>query len=78
LVARAWIVAAPNAPREHETGDVRAMDLAAPELHPVGLGDALDARADALAHADALRAVARRIGARLARKVLGHPAVESE
>jgi hypothetical protein len=64
LVARAWIVASPEAQPEHDTGDVRARDLLAPQQ--VG-------RADLFAHADATRAVARRVGQRLALKVLGHP-----
>jgi hypothetical protein len=69
IVARAWIATAPGAEHERDTGDMRAADLVAPEL---------TARADALSHADALRAAARRIGARLARKVLGHPAPSNE
>jgi hypothetical protein len=66
LVARAWIVAEPGGARVRDTGDVRAEDLVA--VDP-------EARADALHHADALRAVARRVGARLARRVLGQPAI---
>jgi hypothetical protein len=65
LVARAWLVAAPDSPREHDTGDLRAADLVAPE--------GVEQR-DLLAHLDATRAVARRVGRRLALKVLGHPA----
>jgi hypothetical protein len=65
LVARAWLVSAPDAPHEHDTGDMRAGDLVSPRP---------DAQQDLLAHLDASRAVARRIGTRLALKVLGHPA----
>ena len=65
LVARAWLVSAPDAPHEHDTGDMRAGDLVSPRP---------DAQRDLLAHMDASRAVARRIGTRLALKVLGHPA----
>lgn len=69
LVARAWIVASPGAPPEHDTGDVRARDLVLPQ--PTG-------RADAFSHADAARAVARRVGHRLALRVLGHPIAADE
>lgn len=69
LVARAWIVRADGAEAEHDTGDVRARDLVATQS--VG-------RADLFAHGDATRAVARRIGQRLALKVLGHPIVVDE
>ena len=65
LVARAWLVSAPDAPHEHETGDMRASDLVAPQG---------EAREDLFAHLDTSRAVARRVGTRLALKVLGHPA----
>jgi hypothetical protein len=69
LVARAWIAPSPGAPPEHDTGDVSAHDL-------VGRSDV--ARADLFAHEDAARAVARRVGQRLALKVLGHPIVAEE
>jgi hypothetical protein len=69
LVARAWIVADAGGPKLRDTGDVHAEDL---------VGAEADARVDALRHADALRAVARRMGARLARKVLGEPVVQEE
>jgi hypothetical protein len=69
IVARAWIVAEAGGPALHDTGDMRAEDL---------VGADADARVDVLHHTDALRAVARRIGARLARKVLGQPAVQGD
>jgi hypothetical protein len=65
LVARAWLVSSAEAPHEHDTGDMRATDLVSPRG---------DAQSDLLAHLDASRAVARRVGRRLALKVLGHPA----
>jgi hypothetical protein len=65
LVARAWLVPAIDAPHEHDTGDMRAADLVAPQGA---------AQQDLVAHLDATRAVARRVGRRLALKVLGHPA----
>jgi hypothetical protein len=74
VVARAWVVRANGAPLEHDTGDVHAMDVVAVDTR----AGALDPRADALHHADALRAVARRVGRRLALHVLGHPVAPDE
>ncbi len=74
LVARAWLVEAKDAPPMRDTGDVRAMDLVATDS---ALG-AIDTRADTLRHEDALRAVARRVGERLALRVLGHPTPSDE
>ena len=74
LVARAWLVRSADAAPERDTGDVRAMDL-------VGVDTALtalDPRRDALHHADAIRAVARRVGKRLAARILGHPVAVDE
>ena len=69
VVARAWLVASKDAPREHDTGDVRAQDA-------ITIG--ATAQADSFQHADAARAVARRVGQKLARRVLGHPAATQE
>lgn len=69
VVARAWIVASAGGEPMHDTGDMRGSDVVAPAGTRV---------AEALQHADAVRAVARRIGARLARKVLGHAGVTDE
>jgi hypothetical protein len=74
LVARAWIVGSPDAPHERDTGDVRAIDVVASSF----AAGAPDARADAIEHEDALRAAARRVGERLALRVLGHPAPSDE
>ncbi len=74
LVARAWVVRAREGERERDTGDIRAMDV-------VGLdtvGEKLDPRRDVLHHGDALRAVARRVGRRIALRVLGHPVAVDE
>jgi hypothetical protein len=65
VVARAWIVPTKDAPAERETGDVRTEETLA--VQP-------SAAADALAEADAARAAARRLGRKLALRVLGHPA----
>lgn len=64
VVARAWLERAEGAPAERSTGDVRA------ELELAAEGDAVS---DAIAHGDALRAAARRLGQRLALRILGHP-----
>ncbi len=72
--ARAWLVPAPGAAPERDTGDVRAMDLVATEAFASGGAP----RTDLFQHEDALRAVARRLGARLAARVLGHPVASDE
>jgi hypothetical protein len=74
MVARAWIVRAKDAPPERDTGDVHAMDVVTLDTR---LGQ-LDPRADALHHEDALRAVARRVGRRIALRVLGFPIAADE
>jgi hypothetical protein len=74
LVARAWLVNAPGAATENDTGDLRAVDLVALDA-PTG---ALNARADAFHHVDALRAAARRLGHRLGARVLGQPTATDE
>jgi hypothetical protein len=83
ISARAWIVRAPDAAPESDTGDLRAEDSIAVDetgqagqlseggLHP-------DPRAGAFHYADALRAAARRLGRRLAYKVTGEPAVSDD
>jgi hypothetical protein len=74
LVARAWIVRAPGARPESDTGDVRAEDVATVD----GLVGAPDPRASAFHYADALRATARRLGRKLARRVVGAPAASED
>jgi hypothetical protein len=74
LVARAYIVFGPGGAEERDTGDVRAMDLVASDL---SLG-VPNPGADAMHHADALRLVARRLGERLALRVLGNPTASDE
>jgi len=64
VLARAWVERAPGAARERETGDLRAVDA---------MGAEADARLEALRFDDASRAAARRLGERLARRVLGEP-----
>lgn len=65
VVARAWVVVSKNAPAERDTGDLRAEETLAVQA---------SAPADALAQEDAARAAARRLGRKLALRVLGHPA----
>ncbi len=74
LVARAYVVLGPGAAEERDTGDVRAMDLVASD---VSMG-VPDPKADAMHHSDALRLVARRLGERLALRVLGNPTASDE
>lgn len=79
IVARAWVVFAAGAEPLRDTGDVRALDLAGAD-DPAGAaaspvsGD----RRDFFRHEDVLRAAARRVGIRLAQRVLGHPVALDE
>jgi hypothetical protein len=70
MVARAWIAPAPGASPEHDTGDTRARELISVDE----TAGALDPRASGFHQADALRAAARRLGQKLARRLMGHPA----
>jgi len=74
VVARAWVMVSEDAEPTRDTGDVRAMDAVAIS----GTGALPDPRTDELHHEDALRAAARRLGGRLAARVLGHPAPSDE
>jgi hypothetical protein len=74
LVARAWIVRTPGARAESDTGDVRAEEVAAVDE----LVASPDPRASGFHYADALRAAARRLGRKLARRVVGVPAASEE
>jgi hypothetical protein len=74
LVARACLVRAAGGPCERDTGDVRAMDLAASDLS-MGVPDVMS---DAFHHRDAMRDVGKRLGSRLAAHMLGHPTASDE
>jgi hypothetical protein len=74
IAARAWVVIAPGAAPESDTGDVRAEETVAVDMGPSGP----DPRASGFHEADALRAAARRLGRRLAYKVTGEPAASDE
>jgi hypothetical protein len=69
LVARAWVVRTKGGERERDTGDVRAFET---------VSAAADARASSFRHDDALRAAGRRVGQRLAARVLGLPSGADE
>jgi hypothetical protein len=69
LVARAWVQKAPGAERERDTGDVRAFETVA---------IAGEARGAAFRHSDALRAAGRRLGRRLASRIMGLPSPNEE
>jgi len=64
VLARAWVERVPNGPHERDTGDVRTVETMAVEG---------DARLEALRLDDASRAAARRLGERLARRLMGEP-----
>jgi hypothetical protein len=63
-MARAWLERTEGGAKERQTGDLRAVDVMQVEG---------DARLEALRFDDASRAAARRLGERLARRVLGEP-----
>lgn len=69
LVGRAWVLRAPGGERERDTGDVRALETVAV---------AADARAATLRQSDALRAAGRRLGKRLAARIMGFPAASDD
>ncbi len=65
LVARAWVVRAAGGERVGDTGDVRVFETTAV---------APDAVSSAVRSTDALRAAGRRLGKRLAGRIMGFPA----
>jgi hypothetical protein len=69
VLARAWVERSGDGPRERETGDMRTTDVRAAESDP---------RLEALRQDDAARAAARRLGQRLARRILGEPETSDE
>lgn len=74
LVARAWIVRAAGSPPQSDTGDLRAAEVIAVDES----GGVLDPRAAVFHTADARRSAARRLGRKLAAKLLGYPAATDE
>lgn len=69
LVAHAWLIRAPGGERERDTGDVRAFETVA---------IAADARSATFRHSDALRVSGRRVGKRLALRIMGLPSASDE
>jgi len=65
VLARAYVEAREGAAAEADTGDMRASDLV---TSPLG-----DPKAELFGREDTLRAVARRLGQKLAGRALGHP-----
>ncbi|HZU81645.1 MAG TPA: hypothetical protein VE987_01955 [Polyangiaceae bacterium] len=74
VLGRAWIARAAGSVPEHDTGDLRASEVIAVDL----AGGMPDPRAGELHYTDALRAAARRLGGKLARKVTGQPAASDD
>ncbi len=74
VVARAWIVRDPGAAPEGDTGDLRAQEAFATDQ----IGSVPDPRAGGLHHASAVRAAARRVGHKIARRIDGLPAANEE
>ncbi len=67
IIARAYVVRHAGASAELDTGDVRAQDLVgAPE----------DPARELWQREDAMRSIARRLGQKLAARVLGHPSAD--
>ena len=70
IVARAWIAQSPGEAPVRDTGDMRAGEVITVDE----TGGVLDPRSSSFHQADALRAAARRLGYKLARRLMGHPA----
>lgn len=64
VVARAWVEDAPDSTPGRDTGDLRRIERYASETDP---------RTEAIRNDEAVRAAARRLGAALARRVIGEP-----
>jgi hypothetical protein len=69
LVGRAWVAPSADASHQRDTGDMRAAGIATIDES----AGAPDPRQTGFHHADALRAAGRRLGHKLARRLLGHP-----
>jgi hypothetical protein len=74
ILARAWVVSNAGGQRERDTGDIRADEVIAVDR----IQGVLDPRGSAFHEADALRAAARRLGLKLASKLLGDAAASEE
>jgi hypothetical protein len=74
VVARAWIVRNPDAAPESDTGDLRVEESIA--VDPIGGGT--DLREGGFHHASAVRAAARRLGHKIARRISGLPTANED
>jgi hypothetical protein len=74
VVARAWIVRDPGAAPESDTGDLRVQESIAIDQ----IGGAPDPRAGGFHYASAVRAAARRLGHKIARRIGGLPAANED
>jgi hypothetical protein len=74
LTARAWIVRSAGAPPERDTGDIRAEETITVDM----TAQTPDPRAELFHLPEARRAAARRLGQKLAEKLLGLPAASEE
>jgi hypothetical protein len=70
LVARGWVVEQRGAEPQRDSGDLRAEASIAVDEN----GAVPDPRASSFHAADALRSAARRVGSRVARRIMGLPA----
>jgi hypothetical protein len=77
LIARAWIARADGASAERDTGDLRAQEVIAVDERN-GVTGTKDPRASAFHAADALRAAARRLGRKLAQRLMGAPSASED
>ncbi len=78
VVARAWLVREAGGAQERDTGDVRVLLDVGTTTASAATATASAAAVDAFHHDDALRAAGRRVGIRLARRILGQPAPEGD
>ncbi len=75
LVARGWVVSQPGATAERDSGDLRAEDIIVVDEGPT---TGPDPRSSVFHYADAQRAAARRLGQKIARRVMGFPSATEE
>jgi hypothetical protein len=75
VVARAWVAPGEGSAHVSETGDMRAEESITVDQTPAG---AADPRASVFHRADARRAAARRLGRKLAARVLGQPSASED
>lgn len=74
LVARGWVVSQEGAPAERDSGDLRAEEIIVVDEGATGP----DPRSSLFHYADAQRSAARRLGRKIARRVMGLPSATEE